>query len=66
MGSEKRNLRRCARAELSLRGLRGKAGGAPAQAMPIDLFMLYLINNIHLTPGTLESAGRSLTGTAGP
>ena len=45
-------------------GCVAKAGGAPANAMPINLFMLYLANNIHLTPGTLEAAGRSLTVTA--
>jgi hypothetical protein len=28
--------------------------------MPIDHFMLYVLNNIQLTPNALEEAGRSL------
>jgi hypothetical protein len=28
--------------------------------MPIDHFMLYVLNNIQLTPNALEHAGRSL------
>jgi hypothetical protein len=31
--------------------------------MPIDHFMLSLLNNIHLTPGALEEAGRRLRET---
>ena len=37
-----------------------KAGGAPAGSLPIDHFMLYLLNNIQLTPEVLEKAGRRL------
>jgi hypothetical protein len=36
-----------------------KAGGTPS--LPIDHFMLYLLNNIQLTPRVLEEAGRRLT-----
>ena len=36
-----------------------KAGGIPS--LPIDHFMLYLLNNIQLTPRVLEEAGRRLT-----
>jgi hypothetical protein len=35
---------------------------APRHSMPIDHFMLYLLNNIQLTPNALEGAGRSLKG----
>ena len=38
-----------------------KAGGAPSKSLPIDHFMLYLLNNIQLTPKVLEEAGRRLT-----
>ena len=38
-----------------------KAGGAPSKSLPIDHFMLYLLNNIQLTPRVLEEAGRRLT-----
>ena len=38
-----------------------KAGGAPSRSLPIDHFMLYLLNNIQLTPRVLEEAGRRLT-----
>ena len=31
-------------------------------SMPIDHFMLYLLNNIQLTPNAIEDAGRRLTG----
>jgi hypothetical protein len=41
-------------------GCVAKEGGAPPHSMPLDLFMVYLVNNIHLTPGILEGAGRSL------
>jgi hypothetical protein len=37
-----------------------KEGGAPSPSMPLDLFMVYLVNNIQLTPGVLERAGHSL------
>jgi hypothetical protein len=37
-----------------------KAGGAPAESLPIDHFILYLLNNIPLTPEVLEKAGRRL------
>jgi hypothetical protein len=37
-----------------------KAGSAPSNSMPIDQFMLYLLNNIQLTPNVLEEAGRRL------
>jgi len=33
--------------------------------MPIDNFMLYLLNNIQLTPNVLEEAGRRLKQTVG-
>lgn len=46
-------------------GCVAKEGGAPAHSMPLDLFMVYLLNNIQLTPGALEGAGRSLKGSAG-
>ena len=34
--------------------------GAPRHSMPIDHFMLYVLNNIQLTPNALEHAGRGL------
>ncbi len=37
-----------------------KAGGAPLESLPIDHFMLYLLNNIQLTPKVLEEAGHRL------
>ena len=40
-----------------------KAGGAPSNSMPIDNFMLYLLNNIQLTPNLLEQAERRLKQT---
>jgi hypothetical protein len=40
---------------------KAKAGSAPSNSMPIDHFMLYLLNNIQLTPNVLEEAGRRLT-----
>jgi hypothetical protein len=33
---------------------------APRRSMPIDRFMLYVLNNIQLTPKALEEAGRSM------
>jgi hypothetical protein len=41
-------------------GCVAKEGGAPPRSMPLDLFTVYLMNNIHLSPGILEGAGRSL------
>ena len=38
---------------------------APRRSMPIDHFMLYVLNNIQLTPNALEEAGRSLKMTTG-
>ena len=38
-----------------------KAGGAHSKSLPIDHFMLYLLNNIQLTPRVLEEGGRRLT-----
>jgi hypothetical protein len=32
----------------------------PRHSMPIDQFMLYVLNNIQLTPNALEQAGRRL------
>jgi hypothetical protein len=34
--------------------------GAPRRSMPIDHFMLHVLNNIQLTPNALEEAGRKL------
>ena len=34
--------------------------GSPRRSMPIDHFMLYVLNNIQLTPNALEEAGRNL------
>jgi hypothetical protein len=45
-------------------GCVAKAGGAPAHSMPLDLFMVSLMNNIQLPPGVLESAGRNLRAAA--
>lgn len=47
-------------------GCVAKEGGAPPHSMPLDLFMVYLVNNIQLTPGVLESAGRNLEASASP
>ena len=33
---------------------------APRRSMPIDRFMLYVLNNIQLTPKALEEASRSM------
>jgi hypothetical protein len=33
---------------------------APLHSMPIDHFMLYVLNNIQLSPNALQEAGRSL------
>jgi hypothetical protein len=37
-----------------------KKTSAPRHSMPIDHFMLYVLNNIQLTPNALEHAGHSL------
>ena len=37
----------------------------PRCSMPIDRFMLYVLNNIQLTPKALEEAGRSMEKLAG-
>jgi hypothetical protein len=37
-----------------------KETSAPRRSMPIDRFMLYVLNNIQLTPKALEEAGRSM------
>jgi hypothetical protein len=34
--------------------------GPPRRSMPIDHFMLYVLNNIQLTPNALEAASRDL------
>ena len=39
-----------------------KKTSAPRRSMSIDHFMLYVLNNIQLTPYALEEAGRSLKG----
>jgi hypothetical protein len=39
-----------------------KKTSAPRHSMSIDHFMLYVLNNIQLTPNALEEAGRSLKG----
>lgn len=36
----------------------------PRRSMPIDHFMLYLLNNIQLTPRALEDAGQRLRSTS--
>lgn len=36
---------------------------APRHSMPIDHFMLYVLNNIQLTPQALEVAGQKLRAT---
>jgi len=43
-----------------------KAGETPLNSLPIDHFMLYLLNNIQLTPKVLEAAGDRLKNTVGP
>jgi hypothetical protein len=47
-------------------GCVAQEGGAPPHSMPLELFMVYLMNNIQLTPGILESAGRNLQASASP
>ena len=39
-------------------------GGGARNAVPLDSFMLYLMNNMNFTPGALEEAGRRLRGMA--
>ncbi|MBV8378312.1 MAG: hypothetical protein JO279_15045 [Verrucomicrobia bacterium] len=41
-------------------------GKAPRQSMPIDHFMLYVLNNIQLTPNALQEARQSLRSLSGP
>jgi hypothetical protein len=38
--------------------------GDSRRSMPIDHFMLYLLNNIQLTPRALEDAGKRLSGAS--
>jgi hypothetical protein len=38
--------------------------GDSRRSMPLDHFMLYLLNNIQLTPRALEDAGQKLRGAA--
>jgi hypothetical protein len=38
--------------------------GDPRRSMPLDHFMLYLLNNIQLTPRALEDAGQKLRDTS--
>jgi hypothetical protein len=40
-----------------------KKAGTSRRSMPIDYFMLSVLNNIQLTPGALEEAGRRLRAT---
>ena len=42
--------------EVHCGGCVAKGGGAPPNSMPLDLFMVYLVNNVHLSPGVLEGA----------
>jgi hypothetical protein len=37
-----------------------KKAGVPRRSMPIDHFMLYVLNDIRLTPEALEKASRNL------
>jgi hypothetical protein len=39
---------------------------APRYSMGIDHFMLYVLNNIQLTPRALEEAGQKLKATSAP
>ena len=40
-----------------------KKAGTSRRSMPIDHFMLSVLNNIQLTPGVLEEAGRRVQAT---
>jgi len=40
-----------------------KKTGEPRRSMRVDHFMLYVLNNIQLTPDALEKAGRNLKAT---
>jgi hypothetical protein len=40
-----------------------KKAGTSRRSMPIDYFMLSVLNNIQLTPGALEAAGHRLQAT---
>src|SRR5262245_18926513 len=42
-----------------------KAASASSSSMPIDNFILYLLNNIQLTPNVLEEAQRRLKESVG-
>jgi len=42
---------------------KAKKAGTSRRWMPIDHFMLSVLNNIQLTPGALEDAGRRLKAT---
>jgi hypothetical protein len=41
-----------------------KKAGTSRHSMPIDHFLLSVLNNIQLTPGALEAAGRKLRASA--
>src|SRR5262245_35325477 len=41
-----------------------KKAGTSRRSMPMDHFMLSVLNNIQLTPGALEAAGRKLRESA--
>jgi hypothetical protein len=47
-------------------GCNANSGGAPANSLPMNDFMLYLLNNIQLSPNVLEQAGRQLRSTTHP
>jgi hypothetical protein len=42
---------------------KSKDAGGVRNSAPLDSFMLYLLNDMNLTPGSLEEAGRRLRGT---
>jgi len=43
-----------------------ETGTISRRSMPIDQFMLYVLNNIQLTPNALEEARHSLKSMTGP
>jgi hypothetical protein len=43
---------------------KSKGGVGDRNSVPLDSFMLYLMNNMNLTPGAVEEAGRRLRGMA--
>ena len=47
-------------------GCNANAGGPPPNSQPINEFMLYLMNNIQLSPNVLEQAGRRLRSVTHP